>query len=286
MEEFLLNKGRIAHFTSEVYLVELASGIKAVLKLADTTWPRDAISEVAAYKASQFLEIHLVPPTVLFIKDDLVGSLQLYVEPSFDLMVADNYEQARKRISAEDLANIELFYFVFGQWDPDPSNLIALEVEGRVHFALIDNAAIGFAQKARYGDYPFVLCFPDTIFPKNISQEAFPFDNVRLLAPDKEVWQNEFGSILSEAQIEQLCKTRWRPIAFVIWGGHFWRQYGFGSPSYTEFYPSKTMKKFEELDHHKLKEFYNNGLGFEISDNYFDDILERRDQIFVNFLCE
>lgn len=35
MEEFLLRKGHKVHFTSEVYLVEFADGLQAVLKIAD-----------------------------------------------------------------------------------------------------------------------------------------------------------------------------------------------------------------------------------------------------------
>lgn len=279
MEEFLLSKGHIAHFTSAVYLVKFSTGIEAVLKLTDTSWPRDAIAEVAAYKASQFLGIHLVPPTVLYNREGLAGSIQYYVEPSFDLMFEYNYEEARQRASAEDLANIELFYFIFGQWDPDPSNLIAVEVQNRVHFALIDNAAIGYRQKTRYGDYPFVLCFPDTIFSEKTYQEAFPFDNIKQLPPDIKVWQNEFGAILCESQIKQICQLRWSPVNFVIWNGNFWRQYRFGSPSYTDFYPLKTMEKIRELNCKKLQEFYNNELGFVFNDEYFNEIMDRRDQV-------
>lgn len=279
MEDFLLSKGHIAHFTSEVYLVKLATGIQAVLKLVDTSWPRDAVAEVAAYKASQFLGIHLVPPTVLYTREGLVGSLQYYVEPSFDLMLEDKYEEVKKRVSSNDLANIELFYFIFGQWDPDPSNLIAVEAKDRAHFALIDNAAIGYTQKTRYGDYPFVLCFPDTIFPIKTSLEAFPFDDVRLLPPDIKIWQTEFGTILSKSQIKQICQLQWSPVVFVIWNGHFWRQYRFGSPSHTDFYPMKSMEKIRELSYEKLQEFYNNELELVFDDEYFNEIMERRDQV-------
>lgn len=279
MEEFLLKKGYIAHFTSLVYLVKFETGTQAVLKLVDPLYPRDAIAEVAAYRASQFLGIHLVPPTILYTREGLIGSLQYYVEPSFDLMLEDNYTEARKRVSAEELANIELFYFLFGQWDPDPSNLIAVEEQNRVHFALIDNAAIGYTQKTRYGDYPFVLCFPDTEFPKTISQEAFPFDDVREHPPDIEIWQQEFGAILSESQIKKICQLQWRPVAFVIWNGHFWRQYCFGSPSYTYLYPPKTMEKIKELKKAKLHEFYRNELEFAFDDQYFNEIMERQKQV-------
>lgn len=278
MEEFLSSKGHVAHFTSEVYLVEFADGVQAVLKLADPEWPRDAIAEVGAYRASEFLGIHLVPPTVLYNRNGVIGSLQYYVEPSFDLMDEVHYAEAIKKVSTVDLANKDLFYFIFGQWDPDPSNLIAVQKGDRVHFALIDNAAMGYTQKARYGDHPFVLCFPDVLFPEE-SVKDFPFDQIRLLPPDKEVWQKEYGAILSTQQIRQLCQLRWSPVAFVIWDQHLWRQYRFGSPSYTDFYPQDTMDKIRALTKEKLLEFFANDLGFVFSDDYYEQILDRKDQV-------
>lgn len=284
MDEFLRLQGRLVHFTSEVYLIELASGTKAVLKIADPSWPRDAIAEVAAYKASQLLGMHLVPPTVLYAKDGLVGSLQYYVEPSFDLLMEGNYERAKERVSPEDLANIELFYFLFGQWDPGPSNLIAVEEGEGVYFALIDNAAIGYTQKCRYGEHPFVLCFPDTVFPKEQSEGAFPFHRVRLLPPDISLWEKEFGSVLSPMQIKEICKMKWSPVAFVIWQEHFWRQYRFGSPSYTDYYPPETMKKMMDLNLESLRMLFDNDLGFLFRDHYYESILERRDQLAIKFI--
>lgn len=279
MEDFLLSKGHTAHFNSEVYLVTLTTGVQGVLKIVDPLWPRDAIAEVAAYKVSQFLGMNLVPPTVFYTREGLFGSLQYYVEPSFDLMIEDNYEEVKRRISANDLANMELFYFIFGQWDSGPSNLIAVEVEDLVQLALIDNAAIGYTQKTQYGDHPFVFCFPDTRFPMKSSNEVFPFDEPRQLPPDIKIWQKEFGTILSENQIKQICRLKWKPVTFVIWNGRFWRQYRFGNPSITDLYPMNTIEKIKELSREKIKEFYQNALGFVFDDEYYDEIMERRNQV-------
>lgn len=278
MADFLRQKGHKVHFTSPVFLVELESGIQAVFKVAESDWPQDAVAESAAYQASQFLGIHLVPPTVIRSHEGAIGSLQLYVEPSFDLMADDRYELALQKADPEELANIQLFYFVFGQWDPDPSNLIAVEREGAVHFALIDNAALGFRQKVRYGEYPFVLCFPDTHFPSGEEKNAFPFDKARLLPNLPEVWKKEFGDVLSDKEITRLCRLK-KPVSFVIWENRFWRQYKFGKPAFTEFYPDQTMKRLGELDLAKIKTFFQNDLGFSFSKEYYEDILERRDQI-------
>jgi hypothetical protein len=279
MAEVLQKKGHIAHFTSVVDLVELESGTKAVLKPVKPLFPYAAIAEVAAYRASLFLNLNLVPPTVLYVKEGIVGSLQTYIEPSFDLMINGKYEEIVSRVSPEDLANIQLFYFVFGQWDPGVSNFIAVEEGDRVHLVLIDNAAMSFRQKVRYGDHPFVLCFPNLVLSQKPDEGPFPFDHPTSLPPEIEAWRTELGNYLTEEEIEKLCHLKWKPVVYAIWGGGFWRQYGFWQPAYTEFYPSETMKKLQSLTLDHLKEFFHNDWGYEFSPQYYDDILERRDQV-------
>jgi hypothetical protein len=282
MEEFLQKNGHKAHFTNPVYFVELTSGLKAVFKLAEPHWMKPSIAEVAAFKASEFLRLHLVPPTTLHSSGSAIGSLQQYVEPSFDLMKKENYENTLKKASPIDLANIALFYFVFGQWDPDPSNMIAVERESQIHLRLIDNGAMGYMQKVRYGEHPFVHCFPETIFPNSNMEKSFPFAKVRTLSPHPAVWQQEFGSILSEQQIKQLCRLR-RPVTFIIWKGRFYRQYRFGTPSYTSLYPKRTMQLLAQLTLKKVKSFFRNDLECTFSEEYFQDILERRDQVLAAY---
>ena len=280
MEEVLRKKGHIAHFTSTVVIVELESGTKAVLKPVSRYLSYMAIAEVAAYRASLFLNLNLVPTTVLFDKDGVQGSLQAYIEPSFDLMIKGKYETIKGKISPEDLANIQLFYFVFGQWDPGLSNFIAVEEGDRVHLYLIDNAAIGYRQKVRYGEHPFVFCFPDLVLPINPNEGPFPFDHPSSLPPEIEAWRTELGGYLTEEEIrEKLCRLKWKPVIYAIWEGGFWRQYGFWQPAYTEFYPPETMKKLQSLTLDHLKKFFHNDWGYEFSPEYFDDILERRDQV-------
>ena len=276
MAEVLQKKGHIAHFTSVVDLVELESGSKAVLKPVNRSYPYAALAEVAAYRASIFLNLNFVPPTVLYVEEDTVGSLQCYVEPSFDLI--SKYDDVISRVSPEELANIQLFYFVFGQWDPGKSNFIAVEEGDKVHLALIDNAAMSFQQKVRYGDHPFVLCFSNIVLPQKPDEGAFPFDNPSSLPPKIEIWQAEFGAYISEEKIRRLCSST-KPIVYVVWGGRFWRQYGIGKPAYAELYPPETMKRLEQMTLDDLKGFFQNDEGFKFRPAYFEDILERRDQV-------
>jgi hypothetical protein len=181
------------------------------------------------------------------------------------------------RYLSEEWANIQIFYFVFGQWDQDPSNMIASKHEDSVKLFLIDNAAMGYLQKVRYGEYPFVVYFED-IVPVDSEETSFPFEKVQVLPPRPEVWRERFKDLLYKEQISLLCRLQ-EDIPIVFWKGHLWRQFQFGKPAYTQVYPVNTMKALEDLTLHKLKDFFDNELGFQFSDEYFSDILERRDQI-------
>jgi hypothetical protein len=278
MREFLEKKGYTAHFNSDVSFVELEGGAQAVLKIVNPENTFEVIAEVVAYRAACFLGLDFVPPTLLYAENGQVGSIQAYVEPLYDLMKAGTYEDISKQVSHDVWANIQIFYFVFGQWDPDPSNMIATKHGNGVRLALIDNAAMGYLQKVRYGEHPFVLYF-ENVADVAAEEISFPFEKVQTLPSDTAVWKEQFGALLSEEQINKLCQLRWHDIPFVFWKGHLWRQFQFGTPAYTTLYPPKTMDALQQLTLQNVKEFFHNDIGFQFPDEYFTDILERRDQI-------
>lgn len=278
MREFLEKKGHKAHFTSNVYFVELEGGSYGVLKQVDHEHTCGVIAEVAAYKIARFLGLDFVPQTTLYLENGQIGCVQAYVEPLFDLMEGNKYEEVVNQVDPEEWANIQIFYFVFGQWDPDPSNMIATRHEHGVRLVLIDNAAMGYLQKVKYGEHPFVLYFQDVV-PAMAVEPSFPFESVQALPPDKEVWKKQYGHVLSEDQIGKLCQLRWQDVRFVFWKGHLWRQFGFGQPAHTRLYPKKTMDLLEKLTLNDLRGFFHNELGFQFQEEHFLDILERRDQL-------
>ena len=139
MKQYLKSKGHKAHFSNPVFYVELKNKVKAVLKFVDKNYKKASCAEVAAFRASQFLRINLVPPTIFYEMESQPATLQQYVEPCFDLMNKKNYEQALNVVSPEVLASMQLFYFVFGQWDPDPSNMIISKHNQQFLLHLIDN---------------------------------------------------------------------------------------------------------------------------------------------------
>ena len=274
MQDFLSQEGQIVHFTSAVFFVELSTDEKAVMKEVS---PTSAVAEVAAYLASCFLEFNFVPPTRLYAKDGIVASLQHYVEPSVDLAKESNYEMVLRQLSAEERANIDIFYFVFGQWDPDGSNGIAMKLGEKFHLFLIDNAGMSFEQKVRFGEHPFVKVWPLKI--SSHEEKPFPFDQVRMISHDLASLRQELGDFLPEKKILTLSKVRSNTIYFILWKGHFWRQFRFGKPLVPEIYPPRTMEKLKRLTLPIIKGFFQNDIGAQFSEEFFNDILDRRDLV-------
>lgn len=274
MQEFLQNKGYIVHFNSQVFYVELSSDEKAVLKKVP---PRQAVAEVAAYRACNFLEFSFVPPTKIYVENQTAASIQKYLEPSIDLAKDENYRWVLSHLSAEERANIDIFYFVFGQWDPDGSNGIAVKVSEKFHLFLIDNAAMGFEQKVRFGEHPFVKVWPANYYKRE--ENHFPFEQVRSISPDSQTLQKELGDILTLENISELSKVRWGNIHFILWKGHFWRQFRFGKPLVPEIYPASTVEKLKKLTLPIVQSFFRNEIGTQFSEEFFNDILDRRDQV-------
>lgn len=78
--------------STEVYLVTLSSGVRAVFKPNPEHWVisskrvnaylANSAAEVAAYSLSRILGLNLVPPTVMRSLDGKVGSLQVFVQGS------------------------------------------------------------------------------------------------------------------------------------------------------------------------------------------------------------
>jgi hypothetical protein len=279
MRDFLLQQGQVAHFQHDVCLIEFEMGMKAVFKQGDM---RNAVAEVAAYRASQFFELYRVPPTILYELDGKVGSLQYYIEPAFDLMVKKNYNYVKQQLSPDAWARIQLFYFIMGQWDPDPSNFIAQKNGDAFELYLIDNAACGDTQKVRYGDYPFVALWKIEHEKPAKEGESFPFDATFVLPPDPAVLQTTFQGRLQQYQIKRLCRLQ-EPIYCITWNGYVWRQFRFGDPCVTDVYPSDLMQLIATVTYDQVVSFFANEHGVIFEPEFLQDILERRDQVIAAY---
>ena len=101
--------------------------LKAVFKPVSENDIGDAWAEVAAYRASLKLGFPYIPPTVLYKSGTSAGSLQLYVETGSDALDSSTFKSSLQEADSEDLANLDIFNYIFGQWDTGPHNMLILK---------------------------------------------------------------------------------------------------------------------------------------------------------------
>lgn len=286
MEEYLHENQYEDDFGGEVYLAILDNGIKASFKVVPADDLGDAIAEVAAYRASRFLNLDLVPPTVIRKVDNNYGSLQFFVKPSVDALSKDQYDKAFAHANPVNVANLHLFYFIFGQWDAGPHNII-VQYNGDIpRLIAIDNAGIRYMQYAKYGDFPFVRVIHDNNLNTKDFNTPFPFDNT-LTESSAEKFREKFKHTLPHSFLDDLARCE-QPIRYVIWRNSVWAQFYKGNkkfkPSYTQYYPEETIESLRKLDIDTLKYIFSYATNTDfLTDEYLKSILERRDQILNDY---
>jgi hypothetical protein len=288
MKEHLESCGKKVEFDGEVYLVELDNGHKAVFKTFPPRHMADAYAEVAAYEASRVLGFPHIPPTVMTTLKDQKGSLQLFVETDVDSLVPDLYEAALKNVSADDMANLKLFYFVFGQWDTGPHNTLILKDKTQNYLIAIDNSAICNPQYVRYGELPFVQLYYSDRLQTNDDDKPFPFDQAEIIKkPTTQKIRKIFGHKLPEDFYQQI-KFYGPTFRYVIYRNALWKQFHAGDEdfvlSFTDYLPEQTRKSLEGLNLAVLKRIFACAKGEAfLTPGYLQTILDRRDQVLTYF---
>lgn len=288
MEKSLQDKGYEVEFYGDVYLVTLKGGTKAVFKALLPDDYGDIHAEVAAFKASQFLGFPNVPPTILRTINGKTGSIQLYIQPSVDALKPGIYEAALKAVSQKELANLKLFYFVFGQWDSGPHNLIIQKKHNQTHLFAIDNSGIRNRQYVRYGELPFVrFCYSERLNTRDYA-DPFPFDQVKYIKnKDPKTLNMAFGNKLLDPDLQRLTRQS-GPLHYVLYNDALWIQFHKNNPdfvlSHTHYYPKASIAALKKLNLKVLKQIFSGAqeAGFNaefLTPNYMDSILERRDQV-------
>lgn len=124
------------------YLAILESGLKCVLKVRHNSY-----AESAAFKASKFLGLKLVPPTASRKINDHLCSLQFFVEASS--RKNEIYKKLEK-VDEKSKSDAEIFLFTFGQKDSGGYKNKLVQVNGsKYNLALIDNELIGRTSKIK-----------------------------------------------------------------------------------------------------------------------------------------
>jgi hypothetical protein len=270
-----------------VYLAIMENGLKAIFKPEDKLF--NSFAEVAAYRASKFLGLRLVPPTVLKKYKNLHGSLQFFVQPSSQNL---RDEKAYQKLSTKDQSDMCLFYFVLGKWDSHMGNQIITQYNNKAYLALIDNTSIKSLQQVRYGEDPFI-CMSCNHVAHTPHAGPFPFDRPSILHnPTLVKAQQLFGRFLSARRIQHILEKNKKQIVYAIWCDNLWVQrrlrhivrylhHFTQKPNYSPVYYKSTIERYSKLDKSTLQNIWAEAL---IQDKeYFTELilqtLERRDQM-------
>lgn len=284
MKEALEAQDKTVEFEGDVSLVTLEGGIKAVFKSVPPEDLADAHAEIAAFKASRVLGFPDVPPTVMRTIGTKRGSLQLYVETSTDLLTNDAYEKALQEVPQEDQDRLRVFYFVFGQWDSGPHNLLLWREAKKARLIAIDNVGIRSSQFVKYGELPFVGIFYSEGLNTNDWHKPFPFDQARILNdPSTSRLKQAFGNKLPQSFYENV-RIYGKRLKYVVYQNALWRQFHAFDEDFVKAYVPRISLSIklalEKLDEKTLEIIFQDSKGMNfLTKSYLKAILERRDQV-------
>ena len=284
MRDVLSAEKKKIEFNGDVKLVTLEGGIKAVFKACPKNDLVEAYSEVVAFRVYQKFGFPVVPPTIIRKINNEVGSLQLYVNTDIDLLKDDIYKKVLSEANKDDLANLLLFYFVFGQCDTGPHNLLALRKD-KLYLIAIDNSALhNRSHVAHYGELPFVRVIYSDKLNTNDWEKDFPFNNAQIIRDMSEKnLKSIFGKKVPLRFYERFKNNKY-PIKYIIYQNSVWAQYhafdrGFVR-SFTQYFPIDTIKTLQKLDLKTLEVIFNfPNKGDAFNKNYLQQILKRRDMV-------
>jgi len=293
MRDYLKHRGKKSDFNGNVHFVTLANGVKAVFKAYDAEeFAKEGFAGIAAYRAACWLGFPHIPPIVARTIGKQQGTLQLFVESEIDLLAKGALLEAAKKVPPLELAQLQLFYFIFGQWDTCSGNMIFVQRKKKYHLIAIDNDNICELQQVHYGCLPFVAL--DNSFLPNKTQHykpsSFPFGSAQTLQFDKVSDQLLVKSFISRWLFQRLVRTK-KKIRCIIHQNRVWRQYLASSrpwesylPAYTRCCPVATLNRLQQLDRSVLKNIFANAKKAPwLTSEYCDLILHRRDQVVKAF---
>lgn len=273
IRSFLTKKGKTAAGTHPVDIVELESGLLGVFKREKACY-----GEVAAYKAARALGIRLVPPTVLRTIDGIRGSLQFYVDSSIDLLKGS---KALDKISRKDESNMNLFYFVMGQWDDHNGNQIVAHSKKGYQLALIDNGGILRRQFAFYGKATFLQKGRDKKSYKGAIGDinAFPHDQAERVSLFDKAGVRKLKEYLPDSYIAKLKAQHMRNVSYVLWNSKVYVKRHKHNAVKT--YYASMIKALEQLDRPTMEKIWEDYLPIDSDrcNELIDLTLSRKDQV-------
>lgn len=251
-----------------VYLAQLSSGLVGVFKPEKKL--QFALAETAAYQASKFLKLNLVPPTVLKEFNGMHGSLQFF------LTDAKTSQEYASKISPKDISDMNLFFFVFGQTDNKPLNQIVQINNGKPNLALIDNAHMHHLQNTRFGDKPFICINSKKTNAECPFKKAVTINNI-----SRKKFDSLFSKYLSKHMAGSYFRqaTKYKHITYILHKKILWIKKH--RLNVTDKFYRSTIDAFKRLNPDALRNIWHDGLVHEKAHTEFliKLISERKDQI-------
>lgn len=254
-------------FKHEVYLAYLDNGLIGVFKPEQKLF--NSYGEIAAYKASRYLNLDLIPPTILKNYKNQTGSFQFFIKNAKRANMAN--------LSQKQISDMNIFYFVFGQTDTNMNNQLMVTNShnpNKKFLVLIDNSFITKSQNIIYGMKGF-SCLNGAVENKNC-----PFHKaITIIKPKEKVLKNLLKPYLPMRLIESIIKRTKKQITYIVDNNIVWMQKG--RINYTNNYYKSTLDKLRQLSKASLRNIWREAL---LSDKkYFNIlinlILERKDQV-------
>ena len=278
MREYLKTQEKTADFDNQVYLVVLESGLKGVFK--PDPEHHDMYGEVAAYKASQWMNVRLVPPTVIKSYKKQKGSLQFFIATPIDSSRLESYKKMRTALDEVMCQTVDLFCFLFGQWDIGPSNILFVPSHPLLP-VLIDNAGIVQQQHVRVGEAPFVR----KTYCDNRNDpwtDHFPFEKAKKIMLSEIDQNTDFKKCSLTSQKFPFLKKTKNPLTYLFWRNSLWIQPYKDVPLELRKPSSSLLLKIKELNASRLQEIWKDHPK-DWSSKQLNEIirltLERRDQL-------
>lgn len=214
------------------------------------------LAEIAMHNASNFLKIKLVPR--YFVKKEIRNGNQVYlfcvpwIESSIKIL---NSDHLKSLVSEEEWSNMNIFYFLFGQYDRHFGNQV-IDKDGKLH--LIDNEAVANTNQYVLGYSPDknISCAWVAFIRKevNVPNEPDNFYDVIKSKQDPAWINSEFPNVdvWTKRDIDNgYCR---------IWKNTLWRQlYAFNAnitAPFSEIISSKLLEKIESLTPEILTSFW------------------------------
>lgn len=305
MRAYLESENRVAKFNGQVFVKELYTREKSLLKVAFKAYEVDdldgAYAEEFAYKFSQRLFHHIkrsyIPPTIVRTfnsgANELIGSCSYYIESDLDLWNKNDFDHAMANLDAADKANCASIIFFLSQWDNHPGNWLApQDLQGQLRPVLIDNEGLVNYTEGHYKDRPWVaVAFSEKVdatireeytLSEHATEEEFTrkLQSYGFTLPDRRI-TTIYNNLTQRGEQNRTIKFGQQRVMI-----QYHQNNPCAFPNYTKTLPQETIEFYKSLDISTLTKLGENLIACNPSrfdprkgSDFFQKMLKRRDEM-------